>query len=76
MKKASLEKFKMLNPPQQDWINKHNVSDINIVNVLWKEYKINPKDTKKENDFIEKRNEVNYKKNNNIISYSIIVRKI
>ncbi|CAH2107460.1 unnamed protein product [Euphydryas editha] len=56
--KSKILKYKILNSPRQDWINKLIINEINCRNVLWKEHKHNPEDKTKHAEFITKRNEV------------------
>ncbi|CAH2084369.1 unnamed protein product [Euphydryas editha] len=51
-------KYKIQNPPRQDWINKTIINEINCRNYLWKEHKRNINNTGKHEEFIKKRNEV------------------
>lgn len=58
IKSSRVTKYKILNPPRRDWINRSIIEGINKRNSLWKQYKKNPKDEEKELLFKTKRNEV------------------
>jgi hypothetical protein len=57
--KSKVTKFKILNPPRNDWINKDIIHKINERNELWVIYKTNPDNEEIKRNFLMKRSEVN-----------------
>ncbi|KAF9797679.1 hypothetical protein SFRURICE_017874 [Spodoptera frugiperda] len=62
-------KTKILNPPQNDWINKDIIENINQRNELWMKFKKHPDDNNVEAKYIEKRQEVHKQIQNTKKSY-------
>ncbi|CAH2103064.1 unnamed protein product [Euphydryas editha] len=58
IKSSKVTKYKILNPPRRDWINKSIIEGINKRNLLWKQYKQNRNNKEKEHLFKTKRNEI------------------
>lgn len=56
IKKSKIVKYKIQNPPRQDWINKTLLEYINNRNTHWNAYKQNQEDKVKHQNFIETRN--------------------
>lgn len=49
---------KILNLPRRDWINREIIKEINARNILWRQYKENPKSDSLKESFTKKRNYV------------------
>lgn len=67
--KSRTIKTKILNPPQNDWINKDIIENINQRNELWMKFKKHPDDNNVEAKYIEKRQEVHKQIQNTKKSY-------
>ncbi|KAI5643357.1 endonuclease-reverse transcriptase domain-containing protein [Phthorimaea operculella] len=58
IEKARVEKSKILNLPQEDWIDKSVIEAINQRNILWAELQKDPKNNKLEENFTKEKNNV------------------